>query len=86
MASPAKSRLRSAGGDELDPASLSESLAQLGDGYCGSFARGPHVHDQRFQRPEPQVVLAPPGRLIQERRVDATADHRSGVHAVPRQL
>ena len=66
---------RSAGGRQFDAMASRQPAADGGDRLTGPVGRRPLVDDQCIERPDEEVVGAPPGHLAQQIRIDACADH-----------
>ena len=49
-------------------------LAHDVDRPPGAFGRDPEVDDERVERPEPEIVRAPPRDLIEQAGIDAGSD------------
>jgi hypothetical protein len=60
---------------ELDAVTARDPSADSGDGFGTVFARCPYVGHQRLERPEPQVIGAPPAHLVQQPGIDPGPDH-----------
>ncbi len=63
---------------QLDETALGESTTDNFDRLTGSIRRDPDVHDEGLQRPEPDVIRAPPADFIKQARIDTAAQHRRG--------
>jgi hypothetical protein len=64
-----RSRLRGARRDG------SRSGRRWRNGLGAAFGCSPHVDHQCFERPEPQVIGAPPDHLVKETGIDPRPDH-----------
>ena len=64
---------------ELDAVAARDPSADSGDGLGTVFACRPYVGHQRLERPEPQVIGAPPAHLVEQPGIDPSPDHRRRV-------
>src|ERR687891_2377083 len=61
---------------ELDAVAASDPSADRRDGFTAVFGCRPYVGHQRLERPEPQVIGAPPAHLVEQPGIDPGPDHR----------
>jgi hypothetical protein len=67
---------RSGRGCEVDIVAARDLSTDCRDGCGAVIGCSPHVGHQRFERPEPQVIGAPPAHLLEQPRIDPCPDHR----------
>src|ERR687892_37188 len=61
---------------ELDAVAASDPSADRRDGFTAVFGCRPYVGHQRWERPEPQVIGAPPAHLVEQSGIYSGPDHR----------